>query len=89
MAHFAPRRVLPVIFLPGIMGSNLCITSEERMQQLGHGKPENNIAWRPDSISAKNVGKHTTMDAAERQLTVDPTTTAGTRRLTATAGMAT
>lgn len=76
VAHFAPRRVLPVIFLPGIMGSNLCIASQERMQQLGRGKPENNIAWRPDSISAKNVGKHTTIDVAERQLTLDPATTA-------------
>jgi hypothetical protein len=76
VAHFAPRRVLPIVFLPGIMGSNLRITSSQRMRQLGRKAPENNIAWRPDSISAKNVGKHTTVDAAERQLTLDPNTTA-------------
>jgi hypothetical protein len=76
VAHFAPRRVLPIVFLPGIMGSNLRITSSQRMRQLGRKAPENNIAWRPDSISAKNVGKHTTVDAAERQLTLDPHTTA-------------
>lgn len=75
VAHFAPRRVLPIIFLPGIMGSNLRINSPQRMQQLGRGKPENNIAWRPDSISGKNVGKHASLSAEERQLALDPNTT--------------
>lgn len=76
VAHFAPRRVLPIVFLPGIMGSNLRINSPQRMRQLGRGKPENNIAWRPDSISGKNVSKHASLSAEERQLTLDPNTTA-------------
>ncbi|MES2759497.1 MAG: hypothetical protein V4693_19160 [Pseudomonadota bacterium] len=40
-----PRRVLPIIFLPGIMGSNLR-TSAARQAALDRG---NNIAWCPES----------------------------------------
>lgn len=76
VAHFAPRRVLPIVFLPGIMGSNLRISSSQRMRQLGRGKPESNMAWRPDAISAKNVSKHASVSPEERQLTLDPNTTA-------------
>lgn len=39
-----PKRVIPIIFLPGIMGSNLR-NSAGRQNQLGN---RNNIAWRPD-----------------------------------------
>lgn len=39
-----PRRVIPIVFLPGIMGSNLRL-SAGRQSELGKG---NNIAWRPD-----------------------------------------
>lgn len=41
-----PRRVIPIIFLPGIMGSNLRM-SPAVQQMLGK---TNNIAWRPDRI---------------------------------------
>jgi hypothetical protein len=38
------RRVIPIIFIPGIMGSNLRM-SKSRQERL---KKENNIAWNPD-----------------------------------------
>ncbi|NML14923.1 esterase/lipase family protein [Azohydromonas caseinilytica] len=76
VAHFAPRRVLPIVFLPGIMGSNLRITSAERMRQLGRTNPEDNIAWRPDSLGAGNVYGESKLSARERQLQLDPDTTA-------------
>lgn len=41
-----PRRVLPVIFIPGIMGSNLR-TSPTVQALLGKS---NNVAWRPDRL---------------------------------------
>lgn len=42
----APRRVLPIVFIPGIMGSNLRMSSR-RQAEL---KNNNNIAWKPDRI---------------------------------------
>ncbi|OGQ56413.1 MAG: hypothetical protein A3J24_05515 [Deltaproteobacteria bacterium RIFCSPLOWO2_02_FULL_53_8] len=41
-----PRRVLPIVFLPGIMGSNLRM-SAARQEELGK---KNNVAWRPDDL---------------------------------------
>lgn len=41
-----PKRVIPIVFLPGIMGSNLRM-NQERQQLL---KKSNNIAWRPDRL---------------------------------------
>lgn len=64
--HVPPKRVLPIIFLPGIMGSNLRM-SAERQQQLGKA---NNIAWRPDNaIESIHMGM---ANASERQLQLDP-----------------
>ncbi|MYM38493.1 lipase family alpha/beta hydrolase [Duganella qianjiadongensis] len=60
-----PRRVLPIIFLPGIMGSNLRM-SAERQQQMGKS---NNIAWRPDNaIESAKLGM---ASARIRQLQLD------------------
>lgn len=39
-----PNRVLPIIFIPGIMGSNLRLTPA-RQKEMGN---KNNVAWRPD-----------------------------------------
>jgi pimeloyl-ACP methyl ester carboxylesterase len=64
-----PKRVLPIIFIPGIMGSNLRM-SAARQQQLGS---KNNIAWRPDNLSA-TIPQYND-SAAERQLRLDPRTT--------------
>ncbi|NML59558.1 hypothetical protein HHL21_00305 [Massilia sp. RP-1-19] len=61
-----PRRVLPIIFLPGIMGSNLRM-KPERQRQMGR---ENNIAWRPDSLAQSKILLEG--DAAMRQLQLDP-----------------
>ncbi|MYN19964.1 hypothetical protein GTP81_24785 [Rugamonas sp. FT107W] len=61
-----PTKVLPIIFLPGIMGSNLRI-SAVRQARL---KKSNNIAWRPD-----RTGEALAMvnaSAAKRQLQLDP-----------------
>ena len=67
-ARILPKRVLPVIFLPGIMGSNLRM-SEQRQKEL---KQKDNIAWRPDVLSAGNAHKNATMTPGERQLRLDP-----------------
>lgn len=53
-ARMLPKRVLPIIFLPGIMGSNLRM-SAERQHEI---EQKDNIAWRPDSLGAKNVRKN-------------------------------
>jgi pimeloyl-ACP methyl ester carboxylesterase len=67
-ARFLPKRVLPIIFLPGIMGSNLRM-SEQRQQQL-HQK--DNIAWRPDILGPTNIGSASNDSPAGRQLRLDP-----------------
>lgn len=64
-----PKRVLPIIFLPGIMGSNLRM-SAARQELL---KKSNNMAWRPEdkteSMALINAS------AAVRQKQLDPDTT--------------
>lgn len=61
-----PKRVLPIIFLPGIMGSNLRMTAT-RQSQL---KKNNNIAWRPESLTeSKRLMRG---DAILRQDQLDP-----------------
>lgn len=67
-ARMLPKRVLPVIFLPGIMGSNLRI-SAERQKEL---RQKDNIAWRPDGLGASNIHKNSTSAPRERQLRLDP-----------------
>jgi pimeloyl-ACP methyl ester carboxylesterase len=64
-----PQRVLPIVFLPGIMGSNLRM-SAERQAQMGRN---NNIAWRPDDLSASRTLIKS--DEATRQNQLDPTQT--------------
>ena len=64
-----PRRVLPIIFLPGIMGSNLRL-SAERQRRLDH---KNNIAWRPENKVASL--KLAIAKPRVRQLQLDPATT--------------
>lgn len=64
-----PMRVLPIIFLPGIMGSNLRMSSE-RQRQMGR---ENNVAWRPDSLAAAN--ELLFGNPAMRQTQLDPRAT--------------
>ena len=68
-----PRRVIPIIFLPGIMGSNLRL-KPERQALL---KRQNNVAWRPDQffsdpMKANEAAKFT---PAMRQLMYDPDAT--------------
>jgi pimeloyl-ACP methyl ester carboxylesterase len=61
-----PKRVLPIIFIPGIMGSNLRMSAEHQTR-LG---AKNNIAWRPDNLSATLAQYDDS--AVERQLRLDP-----------------
>ncbi len=77
-AHFLPTRVIPVVFVPGIMGSNLKITSADRLRLLKRdpSKADANIAWRPDSIGVTNVSENANLTPAQRQLILDPNTTA-------------
>jgi hypothetical protein len=67
-ARILPKRVLPVIFLPGIMGSNLRM-SAQRKQELDS---DDNIAWRPDSLGTANIKANANRPARERQLRLDP-----------------
>ncbi|HEY0060723.1 MAG TPA: hypothetical protein VGC21_01305 [Telluria sp.] len=64
-----PRRALPIIFLPGTMGSNLRM-SAERQALL---KRKNNLAWRPDHLMATYAMRNDS--AAQRQARLDPATT--------------
>ena len=64
-----PKRVLPIIFIPGIMGSNLRM-SAARQAQL---KKKNNIAWRPDNLTATLPQRNDT--PRQRQLRLDPAET--------------
>lgn len=67
-ARFLPRRVLPIVFVPGIMGSNLRM-SAQRQQEL-HQK--DNIAWRPDILGPTNIGDASNDSPTGRQLRLDP-----------------
>lgn len=64
-----PKRVLPIVFIPGIMGSNLRLT-EDRQAELGK---KNNIAWRPDNLF--ETVRMADDSAAERQMRFDPSRT--------------
>lgn len=64
-----PKRVLPIIFLPGIMGSNLRM-SPARQAEMGK---KNNIAWRPDNTLECIALVNAT--AATRQNQLDPNAT--------------
>ena len=64
-----PKRVIPIIFIPGIMGSNLRMNAARQAEM----KKENNMAWRPDDIS--ETVPIANDSAAERQLRFDPFTT--------------
>jgi hypothetical protein len=64
-----PKRVLPIIFLPGIMGSNLRM-SASRQREL---KKTNNISWRPDNLGASSALLFAS--AADRQNQLDPLAT--------------
>jgi pimeloyl-ACP methyl ester carboxylesterase len=67
--YVLPKRVIPIVFLPGIMGSNLRM-SPERQAKLGRKK---NVAWRPD-WPLEMVGL-VNADPARRQRQLDPSST--------------
>ncbi len=64
-----PRKVLPIIFIPGIMGSNLRLTMD-RQEKIGQ---DHNISWRPDNSSV-TIQQYDD-SPAERQLRLDPEVT--------------
>ncbi len=64
-----PRRALPIIFLPGTMGTNLRMSAARQ----GELKKSNNIAWRPDHLLTTHDMADDT--AKERQLRLDPSQT--------------
>lgn len=63
------KRVLPIVFIPGIMGSNLRMRAD-RQATLGE---KSNIAWRPDNAAVTIPQYNDT--PTERQLRLDPETT--------------
>lgn len=64
-----PNRVIPIIFLPGVMGSNLRMAKDQQ-KKIGR---DNNIAWRPDSKSDSIARAND--KPRERQLNFDPNET--------------
>lgn len=64
-----PQKVLPIIFLPGIMGSNLRL-KPRRQAELGKN---NNIAWRPDRLT--EAAAMMNASPTRRQLQLDPSET--------------
>ncbi|MGW8389322.1 hypothetical protein [Pseudoduganella sp. HUAS MS19] len=64
-----PKRVIPIIFLPGIMGSNLRVNAD-RQKQLGNS---NNSVWLPDKVD--EVGSLLYTGPSRRQLLLDQETT--------------
>ena len=78
-----PRKIIPVIFLPGVMGSNLRL-SKKRQKELE--RPDNR-SWRPDDMSSKIDqaglllfgtglgGWYKDASPAQRQLMLDPNET--------------
>jgi hypothetical protein len=64
-----PRRVIPIVFLPGIMGSNLRM-NEATQRRIGKS---NNIAWRPDRLGEAKWMLQAR--PATRQLQLDPRNT--------------
>jgi pimeloyl-ACP methyl ester carboxylesterase len=67
-----PNRVIPVIFLPGIMGSNLRMSRRRK----GDLKSQDDIAWRPDNLGASTlltkVRKAAYLNPQKRQMKLDP-----------------
>ncbi|WP_454763102.1 esterase/lipase family protein [Cupriavidus campinensis] len=61
-----PEWVIPIIFIPGVMGSHLRM-SRRRQADLGRG---DNRAWRPDDISDTFARRKD--EPARRQLNFDP-----------------
>lgn len=78
-----PRKIIPVIFLPGVMGSNLRLSKE---RQIKLDRPDNR-SWRPDDmVGAVNGvglaffntdigGWYKNASPAQRQLMLDPNET--------------
>ena len=64
-----PKKVLPIIFIPGIMGSNLRMRSD-RQEEIGQ---DHNISWRPDNTSV-TIQQYDD-SPAERQMRLDPEVT--------------
>ena len=64
-----PKKVLPIVFIPGIMGSNLRM-SAVRQKEIGQS---HNISWRPDNSNATIQQYDDT--PAERQSRLDPVMT--------------
>lgn len=67
--HVLPSKVIPIIFLPGIMGSNLKLKSA-RQDEL---KKKTNVSWRPEA-SAEAIAM-IFEDPAARQMILDPDAT--------------
>ena len=67
--HVLPSKVIPIIFLPGIMGSNLKLKSA-RQEEL---KKDTDISWRPEA-TAEAIAM-IFEDPAKRQMILDPEAT--------------
>ena len=61
-----PGKLIPIVFLPGIMGSNLRL-SKARQAQI---KRKNNISWWPDNTGDAFARRNAS--AADRQMRLDP-----------------
>ena len=64
-----PNRAIPVVFIPGIMGSNLKMTTKRRSEL----DKSNNISWRPEA--AMDALAMIFKSPAQRQMMLDPEAT--------------
>lgn len=67
--HLLPSKVIPIVFLPGIMGSNLKLTAE-RQAKL---EKDSDISWRPEATLEALAMIN--QDPAARQQILDPEAT--------------
>lgn len=64
-----PKRVVPIVFIPGIMGSNLRL-SQARQTELGKS---DNMAWNPDDKSTSAALINASPATRQKQLDPDQT----------------
>lgn len=71
--HVLPLRTIPIVFIPGIMGSNLRLTKERTAELKKSMGKDNDISWRPEATmeTLAMIAK----TPAQRQLILDPEAT--------------
>lgn len=71
--HVLPARTIPIVFIPGIMGSNLRVSKQRLADLKKVMEKDNDISWRPEATmeTLALIAK----TPAQRQLIMDPAAT--------------